>query len=74
MPPRAIAKVCGKIVDWNKRLIEFLNQLTEDVQQIAAENASLKTNGNGNMREWMRQQNSVTMGYFRYADCITISS
>ena len=38
-----IAKVRGEIVDWDKGLIEFLNQLTNDVQQIGAENASLKT-------------------------------
>ena len=38
-----IAKVRGEIVDWDKRLNEFLNQLTKDVQHIGAENASLKT-------------------------------
>ena len=43
-----IAKVRGEIVDWEKRLIEFLNQLTKDVQQISAENASLKTTMKGN--------------------------
>ena len=38
-----IGKVRGEIVDWDKRLIEFLNQLTKDVQQIGTENVSLKT-------------------------------
>ena len=38
-----IAKVRGEIVDWDKRLNEFLNQLTKDVQHMGAENASLKT-------------------------------
>ena len=38
-----IAKVRGEIIDWDKRLSEFRTQLTKDVQQIGAENASLKT-------------------------------
>ena len=38
-----IAKVRGEIIDWDKRLIKLLNQLTKEVQQIGAENASLKT-------------------------------
>ena len=38
-----IAKVRGEIVDWDKRLNEFLNQLTKEVQHIGPENASLKT-------------------------------
>ena len=39
-----IAKVCGEIIDWDKRLVDFLNQLTKDLQQIGAENVSFKTN------------------------------
>ena len=43
-----IAKVRGEIADWDKRLVDFLNDLTMDVQQIGAENASLKTNMESN--------------------------
>ena len=43
-----IAKVCAVIVDWDERLIEFLNQLTNDVEKIVAEKASLKTTMEGN--------------------------
>ena len=39
-----IAKVCGEILDRDKRLVEFLSQLTKDVKQICAQNASLKAN------------------------------
>ena len=38
-----IAKVRCEIVDWDERFIEFLNQLTKDVQQIGGENGNLKT-------------------------------
>ena len=43
-----IAKLCGDIVDCDKRLIELLNQLTKDVQQIGTENANSKTSMESN--------------------------